>query len=434
MAGNNEAPDPEAAEAALIDRVADGSVIRRPLGDDALWLPGPAGAERKRSGSNGARSSAGRSPHSAVASSSPLIGPSPTPAPSWPVATHRPGTAREGPRAGSPSGSHGRRPGPRVGPREPRDRGHQLRRALEHRVGDRGVDAGVEAAALAARADEHVALPRRLDHGRDLQPGVGRRDGGEVGAVEDLVADDHRAAQPDELALARLERQLEPRAACELGAPGPGGEHDRVRPQRAARQADPFTRQDPLDARVRVHPYTRLLGHGAGDRARVALQVVGEVGGAEEVRGEARLERARLLGLEQLAAHARRGEPLEPRGLGGEPGGLAMHDERALAADAGALAVAALDRRRTRRGRARRGRARARRACPSTARCPRRARSCRPRPRRRRSARPRRRAPPARAPSRRRRSRRRRPRPASATARSRPGRGRSGRAGTGPCR
>ena len=41
MAGNNEAPDPEAAEAALIDRVADGSVIRQALGDDALWLPAP---------------------------------------------------------------------------------------------------------------------------------------------------------------------------------------------------------------------------------------------------------------------------------------------------------------------------------------------------------------------------------------------------------
>jgi 2-hydroxychromene-2-carboxylate isomerase len=39
MAGNNQAPDPEAAEAALIDRVADGSVIRVPLGDDALWQP-----------------------------------------------------------------------------------------------------------------------------------------------------------------------------------------------------------------------------------------------------------------------------------------------------------------------------------------------------------------------------------------------------------
>ena len=39
MAGNNEAPDPEAAEAALIDLVADGSVIRQSLGDDALWRP-----------------------------------------------------------------------------------------------------------------------------------------------------------------------------------------------------------------------------------------------------------------------------------------------------------------------------------------------------------------------------------------------------------
>ena len=39
MAGNNEAPDPEAAEAALIDLVADGSVIRQSLGDDALWQP-----------------------------------------------------------------------------------------------------------------------------------------------------------------------------------------------------------------------------------------------------------------------------------------------------------------------------------------------------------------------------------------------------------
>ena len=48
MAGNNKAPDPEAAEAALIDRVADGSVIRQALGDDALWLPAdrePAGTD-----------------------------------------------------------------------------------------------------------------------------------------------------------------------------------------------------------------------------------------------------------------------------------------------------------------------------------------------------------------------------------------------------
>src|SRR4051794_38689209 len=41
MAGNNEAPDPVAAEAALIDLVARGCVIRQSLGDDALWQVGP---------------------------------------------------------------------------------------------------------------------------------------------------------------------------------------------------------------------------------------------------------------------------------------------------------------------------------------------------------------------------------------------------------
>ena len=89
--------------------------------------------------------------------------------------------------------------------------------------------------------------------------------------------------------------------------------------------------------------HARLLGHRAGDRARVALEVVGEVGGAEQVRAERRLERARLLGLEQLAAHARRGQPLEPRGLGRERRGVAVDEQRALAANAGALAVAPLD-------------------------------------------------------------------------------------------
>jgi 2-hydroxychromene-2-carboxylate isomerase len=48
MAGNNETPDPEAVEAALIDRVAEGSVIRRPLGDDALWLPALNGSDPGR--------------------------------------------------------------------------------------------------------------------------------------------------------------------------------------------------------------------------------------------------------------------------------------------------------------------------------------------------------------------------------------------------
>ena len=58
MAGNNEAPDPEAAEAALIDRVADGSVIREPLGDDALWLP----AQRELNGTGPGRTAPDRVP------------------------------------------------------------------------------------------------------------------------------------------------------------------------------------------------------------------------------------------------------------------------------------------------------------------------------------------------------------------------------------
>ena len=58
MAGNNEAPDPEAAEAALIDRVADGTVIRRALGDGALWLP----ASHSRNGSDPGRTAPDRVP------------------------------------------------------------------------------------------------------------------------------------------------------------------------------------------------------------------------------------------------------------------------------------------------------------------------------------------------------------------------------------
>ena len=49
-------PDPEAAEAALIDRVADGSVIRQALGDDALWLP----AQRELDGSDPGRTASDR--------------------------------------------------------------------------------------------------------------------------------------------------------------------------------------------------------------------------------------------------------------------------------------------------------------------------------------------------------------------------------------
>jgi predicted DsbA family dithiol-disulfide isomerase len=43
----NDAPDRVAAEAALIELVADGHAVRKPLGDDALWLTAAAGATRQ---------------------------------------------------------------------------------------------------------------------------------------------------------------------------------------------------------------------------------------------------------------------------------------------------------------------------------------------------------------------------------------------------
>jgi hypothetical protein len=47
MTPNNGTPDPAAAEAALIDYVADGEVIREQLGDGALWRVGPYAPSRQ---------------------------------------------------------------------------------------------------------------------------------------------------------------------------------------------------------------------------------------------------------------------------------------------------------------------------------------------------------------------------------------------------
>ena len=43
MAGNNEAPDRAAAEAALLELVGTGEAVRHPLGDDAVWQSATAG-------------------------------------------------------------------------------------------------------------------------------------------------------------------------------------------------------------------------------------------------------------------------------------------------------------------------------------------------------------------------------------------------------
>ena len=39
LAEGNERPDRAAAEAALLELVAEGRAVREPLGDDALWRP-----------------------------------------------------------------------------------------------------------------------------------------------------------------------------------------------------------------------------------------------------------------------------------------------------------------------------------------------------------------------------------------------------------
>ena len=62
MARGNDAPDPGAAEDALIDLVASGAVTRVPAGAGALWLdPGPAASAAKR-GPPGATTGAQRRP------------------------------------------------------------------------------------------------------------------------------------------------------------------------------------------------------------------------------------------------------------------------------------------------------------------------------------------------------------------------------------
>ncbi len=38
LAGNNQLPDRDLAEAALLELVAGGRAVRQPLGDDALWI------------------------------------------------------------------------------------------------------------------------------------------------------------------------------------------------------------------------------------------------------------------------------------------------------------------------------------------------------------------------------------------------------------
>jgi hypothetical protein len=59
MTENNGTPDPVAAEAMLIEHVADGEIIREPLGDGALWRAGPYAPTRR---TDRGRTARGRAP------------------------------------------------------------------------------------------------------------------------------------------------------------------------------------------------------------------------------------------------------------------------------------------------------------------------------------------------------------------------------------
>ena len=146
MTPNNGSPDPAGRRGR-----ADRPRRRRPRhprvagGRGAVARSVPA-ASRYRSGpaSNGARSSGSVSPLIAAAISSPVIGPSPTPAPSWPVATQMPV-----PRAADgrePVGEPGPQARPGVLGLEPRHAGHQPRPRSSMPRGDLRVDGRVEAA------------------------------------------------------------------------------------------------------------------------------------------------------------------------------------------------------------------------------------------------------------------------------------------------
>jgi hypothetical protein len=61
LAGNNEPPDRDRAEAALLELVASGRAVRLPLGNDALWID-PDAAQREPAGAVGsAQASSNRS-------------------------------------------------------------------------------------------------------------------------------------------------------------------------------------------------------------------------------------------------------------------------------------------------------------------------------------------------------------------------------------
>ena len=198
-----------------------------------------------------------------------------------PQARH--GARRPDRRAGCPAATAAARP---TSPRSGRAAqvGHERRRAGEHRFCDGGSTAVSKP--RRARLEPTSTSPSHVVSSTVVtwRPGVRAEHRRQVGAVDDLVADPARLwrREPHELAPARLDRQLEARAARQRRAPGARGQHDRVRGQRAVRRADAGARprgsiaSTAQPVRTSAPAFGRLARQRPRDRPRRALEVAGE--------------------------------------------------------------------------------------------------------------------------------------------------------------
>ena len=310
----------------------------------------------------------------------PVTGPSATPAPSWPVASQTPGDRARRADRRQAVGQPGAQAGPGGRDRQRREAREQPRRARDERIAHRGVDRRVEAAPLARGADQHVALPRRLDDGRELERRGRARDRAQVGAVDDLVADQagRGRGEPHELALARLERERRGRRRRRAGRSTGRPRSRRPAPAGSSPPATtPIARPGPASTIASTAQPSRTVAPACAglarqrprDRARVALEVAGEQARAVQLAGQLGLQLAHLAGADQPRARRPRSAPAAPARPPRSPRPCAR-SARPCGGSAPRRRAAPPARR---RAPARRASAPApgRRPCRSTARCPR---------------------------------------------------------------
>ena len=199
------------------------------------------GGHRRGAGSNGAGSSGGVRPRTRAARSAAVPGAVVTPRPSWPAATHRPGS--HVPTSGSLSGVAGRKPAQRAQRAQARERGQVLGRAAQHPAARAGGSASRPSPPARARSRRAAAPSARGWTLKATDSRVRRVRALQVAELDQLVAQDAGVAVGDhEVALARDDRQ----AGRERAGPGPGGVHDDGRPRATG---PPHARAAGLDRR-----------------------------------------------------------------------------------------------------------------------------------------------------------------------------------------